>query len=184
MNQLQTDHPIALSLLLNEEIYSVPEEQVAIKKNIPVPVAPIKIEATVKEEIIPLIPVKKSFEYLGDNNKYLLIVVNEPSVAFLKKDDLGFLLKIMAAKKLELADVAIINLHKNEGADYTALKDFFGFNKIITFGINPKILKIDSAVANKKSVYNNTPILGTWDLNKLQIDQEKKTIFWNELKTF
>lgn len=182
MNQLQTDHPIALSLLLNEDIYNIPEEPIALKEDIKV--TPAKIEEQTAEATIPLIPAKKSFQYLGDNNKYLLIIVKEPEVEFLKKDDLGFLLKIMAAKKLELADVAIINLEKNEGADYTALKDFFGFNKIITFGINPKILKIEGAIANKKSVYNNTPILGTWDLNKLQTDKEKKTIFWNELKNF
>ena len=111
-------------------------------------------------------------------------MVKEPSFDFLKQDDLGFLLKILAAKKLELKDVAIINTDKYLSLNFNDLKAFFAFSKVITFGINPQILQIESAVANKKSIFKETQILGTWSLAILQQDEKKKAIFWDILKSF
>ena len=209
MNPLQTDNLMALSFLIDEEIYIVKNQE-----EIDHPVKEIhstdkekntlvlaSLSSTKEEVFIPTIPVpekeakpievethlpnaKKDFKYLGENNKYVLIIVKEPAYDFLKRDDLTFLLKILIAKKLELNDVAIINTEKNGTLIFDELIDFFACNKIITFGIDPKSLQITGAVANKKSVFKNTPILGTWDLTRLQQDVNKKTIFWNEFKTF
>ena len=181
MENLQTDNLMALSFLIDEEIYVVKNE---FQNTAP----QLEVIAPEKEEIpIPVAPIlspQKDFLYLGDNNKYILIIVKEPAVDFLKRDDLAFLVKILAAKKLELNDVAIINTEKNGPIHFDALIDFFACSKIITFGINPKSLEITGAVANKKSTFKNTPILGTWALAILQQDVSKKTTFWNEFKTF
>jgi hypothetical protein len=153
---------------------------------------PEKYAAKIEEIIVHIIPKievkaeieKQDYKYLGDNNKYILIIVNEANFEFLNKNDLAFLTKILGAKKLEINDVAIINLTKYPSLDFTELKSFFGFSKLLTFGINPKILNVEGSVANKKFNYKNVDILGTWDLSKLEEDVKKKTIFWNELKTF
>ena len=185
MNPLQTDNLMALSFLIDEEIYIVKNEEVKIATPLTVSVAQNTEKAAIPEPIVPLpVQPQKDFLYLGDNNKYILIIVKEPSVDFLKRDELTFLLKILSAKKLELADVAIINTEKNGPIHFDALKDFFACSKIITFGIDPKSLQITSAGANKKSVFKGIPILGTWDLTRLQQDVNKKTNFWNEFKTF
>ena len=200
MNKMQTNDLIALSFLIDDEIYLTKDEQknIAIEDKIlpnqkeeeivAIEELPLKeIKEEVKEEIkIPdtISTPQTDFKYLGENNKYILIIVKEPEADFLKSVDLTFLLKILSAKKLTLDDVAIINTEKNEALDFDSLKNFFACTKIITFGINPKSLQIDTAVANKISIFKNTPILGTWDLPKLQADTSKKTIFWNELKTF
>lgn len=181
MSSLQTDDLIALSLLINEDIYSLKDEET--EKKLPEP--SIKTSEIAKVEVPePAKTPQKIFEYLGDNNKYILIVVKEASADFLTQPDLGFLLKILAAKKLELSDVAIINLEKINTPNFDDLKDFFAFNKVITFGINPQLLSITGAVPNKKSIFKDIPILGTWDLQKLQADKNKKAIFWEELKNF
>jgi hypothetical protein len=199
MNNLQSNDLMALSFLIDEEIYVIKEaviinsaskidvkviietEQV-LTEIIAVQIEPIEKQIP-PEKIIELIKIT-DFKYLGENNKYILIVVREPSFDFLKKDDLGFLLKILAAKKLELNDVAIINIEKYASLNFDNLKAFFACSKIITFGINPKILQIEGAVANKKSTFKETSILGTWELTKLQQDEKKKAIFWDELKSF
>lgn len=181
MSSLQTDDLIALSLLINEDIYSLKDEETEKK----LPETSIKtVETTQTEEVKPEQTPQKTFDYLGDNNKYILIVVKEASADFLTPPDLGFLLKILAAKKLELSDVAIINIEKIIAPNFDDLKNFFAFNKIITFGINPQLLHITGAVANKKSIFKEIPVLGTWDLQKLQADKSKKAVFWEELKNF
>jgi hypothetical protein len=181
MNPLQSNDFIALSLLINEDIYSFREDDdipQVLETSSDKPIKPDHEVESVKEEV------QKSFNYLGENNKYILIIVKEASTNFLKPNDLGFLLKILAAKKLELNDVAILNLEKTKISNFGSLKEFFACNKMITFGINPQILGMSGIVANKKSMYKDTPILGTWDLQKLQADKTKKTIFWEELKNF
>jgi hypothetical protein len=181
MNPLQSNDFVALSLLINEDIYSVREDEdvpKVVETSSEKPIEPDKEVESVKEEV------QKSFNYLGENNKYILIIVKEASANFLQPKDLSFLLKILAAKKLELNDVAILNLEKTTNPNFDSLKEFFACNKMITFGINPQILGISGVVANKKSTFKETPVLGTWDLQKLQADKIKKATFWEELKNF
>ncbi|MFC5282415.1 hypothetical protein [Pedobacter alpinus] len=211
MNNLQTDNLIALSLLIDEDIYLLAEDkknanyqevtEPAITKaiepetaktpeikttepkiNITIP----KLETPVKATLPAQAPNKSnkntSFNYLGENNKYILIIVNNPDVDFINKTDLDFLVKIMGAKKWTLEDVAILNMAKYDSLDFADLKTFFACSKIVTFGFNPAILNIVGAVANQKLIYNGVAVLGTWDLPKLQKDVPKKTIFWNQLK--
>jgi hypothetical protein len=197
MNQLQTDNLIALSLLLDEEIYVFNDSP----KNNVTPISgenrnemlaePAKPTAApsiavpkVEPEIIPQPTKNDGFDYLGENNKYILIVVNNADEKFLSKADLAFLVKIMGAKKWTLEDVAIVNMAKYTDLNFEDLKAFFACSKIVTFGFNPAVLNIVGAVANQKSVYKNVAILGTWDLTKLQNDVAKKTVFWNQLKEF
>jgi hypothetical protein len=205
---LQTNDLIALSLLINEEIYLIDDDQ--YKVNDDLIIKPLQIIEIVEQEIaivseetekyktkteettVPIIPKeepnatpsKPEYKYLGDNNKYILIIVNEPNSDFLNKKDLAFLTKILGAKKLDINDVAIVNLAKYQSLDFDQLKSFFGFSKLITFGINPKILNVEGAVSNKNSIYKDVAVLGTWHLSVIDGDVNKKTTFWNELKIF
>jgi hypothetical protein len=196
MKNLQTNDLMALSFLIDDEIYITKDKSAihTIKEESQFSSKEQSIENITSDVIIekeeissisaPTKPTKTGYKYLGENNKYILIIVKEPEADFLKPTDLNFLLKVLTAKKLALDDVAIINTEKNESLNFDDLKDFFACNKMITFGIDPKSLQITTAVANKSSIFKNTPILGTWDLQKLQLDAKKKGIFWDELKTF
>lgn len=194
MNPLQTNDLIALSLLLDEEIYVLNDEIKTAPKQAPTdstpevktiePAPTNEVKTTVVQKTTPPPIEQKSFDYLGENNKYILVIVNNPTEKFLNATDLGFLTKIMGAKKWTLDDVAIVNMAKYEKLDFENLKSFFACSKIVTFGFNPAVLNIDGAVANKKSMYKNVAVLGTWDLPKLQDDVAKKTVFWNQLKEF
>lgn len=184
MNQLLTNDIIALSLLFDDQIYHIDNEEI-LTEGTP--------ELEIKEQNITPIssPQKKQivenktihFDYLGENNKYILIIVNHPNIKFLDKASQDFLIKIMAAKKWALEDVAIVNLATYKTLNFTDLKNFFACSKIITFGFNPALLNIEGAIANQKVQFKDVAVLGTWDLAKLQADVNKKTIFWNQLKT-
>jgi len=196
MNQLQTDNLIALSLLLDEQIYvlndvpdsnsgePLPKEPMEVAEIQPSPVIPPVSIPKIEEQPV-LTPTKTdSFDYLGENNKYILIIVNNADEKFLNKEDLAFLTKIIGAKKWLLEDVAIVNMAKYPNLNFDDLKSFFACSKIVTFGFNPAVLNIVGAVANQKCIFKDVAVLGTWDLPKLQNDVAKKTIFWNQLKAF
>ncbi len=216
MNPLQTDNLIALSLLLDEDIYVLNDlpktelAQAAVEKKLEVATDTQKLDTNLTVELpkveppivadptpqttptitipridkppVPLKTKNNGFDYLGENNKYILIIVNNENEKFLNKLDLAFLLKIMSAKKWVLEDVAIVNMAKYANLDFEDLKTYFACSKIVTFGFNPAVLNIVGAVANQKTMYKNVAVLGTWDLPKLQADVPKKTIFWNQLK--
>lgn len=186
MNPLQTDHPLALSVLLNEEIYIFPETKISLidEKAIEVLTEESITQNIINEEPKNVLKSRPAFAYLGDNNKYILIIVKEPVKEFVNREELAFLLKILAAKKWELKDIAIINTEKYSSLDFDDLKDYFACSKILTFGINPVSLKIIGASANKTLDFKGVKILGTWTLAQLEKDTSKKTVYWNELKNF
>jgi len=191
MNKLISQNPIAASLLINEDIYQIKTPNLAFADIVVTPIVP-----ALAEEITPNIPPKPilkpvaqlptsdkpSYIYTGDNHKSILIIINEPDAETLKKEDLLALNKLLAARKLEIKDVALLNIQKNDNLNYTQLKDFFGFNKLLLFGINPKELGIIGMVANQIFIFEGIPILGTWHLKQMQLDEKKKLIFWTEFK--
>lgn len=200
MDSLNTAHPLALSILLNEDLYVIepvetmqnveintaPKEEpkAAVENKIVIPVlqdTPMETPEVAKPEAVASKPV---FNYLGDNNKYLLIIINDKTHQFINDKDLAFLLKILAAKKLDLHDIAILNTNNYTDLTFKDLKDYFACNKILTFGIDPKSLEIQGIIANKAGEFEGVKILGTWALPLLDSDVKKKTIYWNELKNF
>lgn len=192
MNALQSHHPIALSLLINEDIYHINAPVLAVADAVAAQTEEVKpAEVTPNilpkpaEQTIPQLPKidKPNYQYVGDNNKSILILVNETDAELLNKDDLLALNKLLAARKLEQKDVAILNIQKNTHLNFTQLSGFFGFNKLLLFGINPKDLGIMGIVANQICAFEGVPILGTWHLKQMQLDEKKKLVFWAQFKT-
>ena len=194
MNSIQTQNPIALSLLINEDIYRIPEPAENIDLAVADETESVFIKSPenkilVTEELpIVVLPepiiVKPAYKYIGDNLKSILILVNELEADILKKEDLLALNKMLAARKLEQKDVAILNIQKNTHLTFQELKDFFGFNKLLLFGINPIDLGISGIVANQICTFQNTQVLGTWHIKQMQLDEKKKLTFWTEMKKF
>ena len=192
MNSLQTQNPIALSLLINEDIYRIPEPAENIDlavagdtENVVVESHENKVLITEKLPIVVLsepIIVKPAYKYIGENLKSILILVNELDSEILKTEDLLALNKMLAARKLEQKDVAILNIHKNTHLTFQELKDFFGFNKLLLFGINPTDLGISGMVANQIRTFQNTQFLVNWHIKQMQTDEKKKLTFWTEMK--
>lgn len=184
MHSLKTEHPIALSLLLDDEIYVFGEEK-TVEAQLAAPQTteiPKETEETVP--VADVIKEKPSFKYLGENNKYILIILNDPDVEFVNQTDLIFLLKILAAKQLELKDIAIVNTAHYSSMDFDTLKDFFACSRVLTFGINPAILNVHGLKANQVLEYNGVKFLGTWSLRQMVNDDNKKRVYWQILKPF
>ncbi len=190
MHSLHTDHPLAISLLLNEEIYAFDlehKELPATPQPVPNSIEEVKGEIKLppqEERVNPQMEEKPSYKYLGENNKYVLILLNDPESEFINQTDLIFLLKILAAKQLELKDIAIVNLAYYPSASFENLKDFFACNKILTFGINPAVVNIHGLKANQVLEHQGVKFLGTWSLRQMVNDDNKKKTYWSLLKPF
>ncbi len=74
--------------------------------------------AVEKNAIEPVIEKEEVFQYLGNNEKKVLILVNNPGVDYLQNENLTFLTNMLSACKLSIQDVAILNIAGAENFSY------------------------------------------------------------------
>lgn len=178
-SSLITDHPLALRILMTEDLYLLDE---AIEK---LPVIPEAIAEPDKPTIEERKPVETpiSFSYLGDNNKYILLLVDDKAHEFCSPQNLETLTNMLKAKQLEIKDIALVNLSRHAGANFKALKNYFACSKLVAFGIDPAQLDIKGIASNQITPFENVKVLATYRIDEMQADVAKKRTFWNEMKT-
>jgi DNA polymerase III psi subunit len=124
-----------------------------------------------------------SLNILGRNLKRIVIVVRNVDVAFLQDDELNFLLGILAACKLNMDDVCILNMVKNPAADYHIIGSELSADKIILFDVDPAEIKLPLSFPYfQVQRYNGQTYLSSPSLTDLQHDKAEKTKLWNCLK--
>ena len=184
---------------MTEDLYIIYEkEQVQIINSVPHPeiikqVDSISAQAVANEpvrdprELIEM-PVTsettREFNYLGENNKYFLILFNEPNQKDISSIQKETLLKIMSAKGLELRDFAVLNLYQYPGVRFDDLKEFFNFNKIVLFGVDPQQIALSSQSANQIIKIDDANMLTTYSIDEMINDTTKKREFWKIMKDF
>ena len=175
MSNLITHETSALRLLMTDDLYILPEceKPEVLSKGQPL------------EELIQNpaeLNQSKEFSYLGENNKYFLIVFDDHVRKEISTVHKEMLLKIMSAKGLELRDLAILNLAQYPGVRFGELKEFFCCSKIALFGIDPKRIELAAIAANQVEKYMDVKILTTFSLDEMNSDTTKKREFWNVMK--
>ncbi|UKJ07299.1 hypothetical protein [Solitalea lacus] len=187
MENLQTHQDaIMLATLLTETIYKVDEwgaEKVLFSGNQEV----VSVLQEGSADALPTASLNSSgaFDYLGENNKYILVLVKYPNSKHIPDKDKEFLLKIIGALKLGLEDVAILNYAHFASADLQMLKDYFSCNKIIAFDLAPTapIFKNLNIQDFATTAFNGVSIMRTPDsLAIIEADKNKKMVLWNALK--
>lgn len=187
MKSLITQDPAALQLLMTDDIYLISEKQKSVIKiqDNTVPESFSSVEEVVEaEKEAAIVTSVRDFTYLGENNKYFLILIDDKAHKELNAPHLELLLKIMLAKKLELRDLAILNLNNYPNVSFTDLKEFFGCNRLALFGISPLQISLPSLTANQSEKHDGVSILATYSLEEMINDETKKKQFWNVMKSF
>jgi len=126
---------------------------------------------------------RSSLSYLGDNQKKIIIVVNESDAIYLPDDDLGFLMGILTACKLNMADIALLNLSANPSPDHNTINNELAAEKILLFGVDPLMLELPLQFPHYQvQQYNNQVYLSAPSLKILQDDKAEKMKLWACLK--
>ena len=121
--------------------------------------------------------------FLGNNNKNILIIVNDENAMYLADENLTFLLGILTACKLSLSDTALINFHKNPGLSYKSLALHFKPDIVICLGIELSALAFPLEFPfYQVQRYNNQSYLSAPSLKVLAADKQEKLQLWGCLK--
>ena len=126
---------------------------------------------------------QSSFQVLGNNGKHILILVDSDQSLYLEDDQLNFLLGILSACSLTMADVAILNIKKNPQVIYKTLATELSPEKLFLFGIKPVQIGLPLDFPNYQlQQFNHQVYLTAPTLSVLQDDKEEKIKLWNCLK--
>ena len=131
-------------------------------------------------------PIRNSLEFLGENNKSIVIIVEDNEAVFIGDEKLQLLTNLLQACNLSLADVAIINI-ANKKLNYASIKEAVPFENLLMMGISIKPFELPLIFSkNKVQQFNNTNLLITENLSKLigdtaEVKTEKRAL-WNALK--
>ncbi len=147
----------------------------ALYTNSLIEAAPIKVEnKAAAETTIP---------FLGNNRSGIAIIVSNDAHLYLPDDQLNFLLGVLAACKFTMDDVAVINLHKNEGIGYKAIAEQLSSKKVMLFGVAPTEIGLPADFNPYQiEAYHHQHYLPAACLSVIQQDKAEKTKLWQCLQ--
>lgn len=120
---------------------------------------------------------------LGQNARDILVLVNEREAPFASDEDLKFLVSILTACKLSLADIALVNVAKDDTLIYDRLMGFFNPSLVLLFGVAAKDLSFPLHFPNYQlQQYNNQTFLCAPPLKMLATVTQEKKHLWNSLQ--
>jgi hypothetical protein len=120
---------------------------------------------------------------LGSNQKRVAIIVSDENAIYLGDDELNFLLGILAACNLTMADVALINLAKNPSLNYIEITEAVASEKLILFGQGAETVELPLQFpVYQLQNYNNQVYLCAPQLSVLMADKAEKAKLWACLK--
>ncbi len=124
--------------------------------------------------------------YLGDNEKKITILVNEPNAVFLSDASLDFLTKMLSACKLNIGDVAIVNIFQHPLA-FTEFKKILSPTICLLFNVVAKNIQLPFTIPHYQvQQYANCTFLIAPDLSTYTLETNdakiEKTKLWISLK--
>jgi hypothetical protein len=124
-----------------------------------------------------------SLSFLGNNQKRVAIMVADEKAIYLPDEDLNFLMGILSACKLTMADVALLNIKKNDAFTYAELEQQLKTEIILLLGVVPAQLQLPLQFPSYQiQKFNNQVYLAAPALHLLAQDKAEKTKLWNCLK--
>jgi len=127
----------------------------------------------------PVRPVLQRVEFLGENKKNILVLVNYENIRFLPDEELSFLTGMLSACKLTLADVAIVNFKNTSARSYKEFKTELNSQIFLLFGTTPESISMPVSFPHfQVQSFNNNTFLSAPSLVDIQNDKILKSKLW------
>ncbi|MGV8879015.1 MAG: hypothetical protein ACOH2A_08295 [Sphingobacteriaceae bacterium] len=171
---MKAEHPIALPLFMQDELYLLAREVDAIQTY---------PEITVSEKPLT-INEPTHFIHLGNNKRYFLVLVNTRMPDFLEEGHLRALINTLERKGLQQDDIAILNMAQYPNARKEQLISFFNPEKILFLGVDPQTAGWREMPLNTITTVENQQLLYSYGFEEMLGNKEKTIAFWNPMKGF
>ena len=127
--------------------------------------------------------IENKYNTLGNNQKNILLIVNDSTSLHLNDNDFQFLTGILNACKLNMADICLLNIVQYTNKGFDEISQFFSPNHVILFDVKEELtaLKISSA-AYEILKYKDIQIITAPSLRFISENTEEKKKLWGALK--
>jgi hypothetical protein len=178
MLNMKVDNPYAFRFIMEDEIYLLDKDKgvktIPSTENISVDEPPAIAKPIVETPQI-------TFNYLGDNNKRFLVLVNYAAEEFIAAEHLTALENILKRKELAIADVAILNINTYADTDINQLTEYFKPEKLLVLGADalPAGIKL---ILNKPEQGDSYTALYSFSFDEMMSSNDNKKAFWEQMK--
>ena len=141
------------------------------------------VEINSSKQVLPEARPKSDWKYLGDNRKQTLVVVRYPDTVHIPDKQLSFLTKLLAACKLNLGDVAILNFHHYQSTDFDNILNYFNPKVVLLFALEPVEFGMPMKFPEfQVQGFKNAVFVSSPSLDSIEPDKVLKSKLWACLK--
>lgn len=142
-----------------------------------------KIVKEISNPVVQKIESNAPWKSLGNNQKNILVIVNNKEVVHLPDNEFSFLGGILGACKLSVADVAIVNLNNHPEATYKELTSYFKSKVVFLFDAEPAAFGLPMSFPHYQiQAFAANSFLYAPSLKDLEDDKGEKSKLWVCLK--
>jgi hypothetical protein len=123
-----------------------------------------------------------NLRFLGENQKNILILIKNPTAAYLSDDSFNLLSNILNACKLGILDIALVNVSNYENVSFETFQQQSQAKYGILFGVDPATIQLEPLPLYKTILVNGINCLAAEDLAHIGADKTKKGALWIGLK--
>ncbi|MFA6275657.1 MAG: hypothetical protein WC622_02850 [Pedobacter sp.] len=122
------------------------------------------------------------FEFLGKNQKGILILVNDAVNKVSSEQGTELLRKLVKAIELTNNDFALVNYANYSDATFEDLSGFFNCQLVLSFGVETQQLGLATQALHQLFKLGEMRLIFTSNLHDLDSDQASKKILWTNLQ--
>lgn len=121
-------------------------------------------------------------KYLGENQKNVLLLIQNESEAYLNDELFNLLTNILSACKLGMQEVALVNVAQYPGLTLADYKKALPVQQCILFAIPPETLELPPMQPYQLETHQQIPVLYSDHLQLIATDKASKGKLWTALK--
>ena len=187
---MKVDNPNAYRFIMEDEIYLL-EQDKGVKQLTDTLVTISEAPSITSEQVaVKPQPVKQpvvetpaiAFNYLGNNNKNFLILVNYTTDEFIAPAHLTALENILKRKDIAIDDVAILNTRKYPQVAFADLNSYFNPKKLLIMGDSALPRGLSKPALNQLYKLNTTDALYSFSFGQMMESNDNKKAFWEQMK--
>lgn len=127
--------------------------------------------------------IEDAIKFLGDNKKEYVFLVDDPGSIFLNPEDLRFFIQLIAACKLTLPDIALVNISNAAQKTFREITDNIPAKTLIAFGQTTSDLDLPFSIPHfQVQQYESRQYLTAPPVAKIKSHAEDKKKLWAALR--
>ncbi len=168
---LNTSDPIALRYLMNETIFGIGKADTLATDG------GVLSDKMAQKQLL-------HFRFYGKNKRNYLFVTEEQAHEWMSIAALEAFTKTLAALKLTMEDVAVLNLATLKTSPQKEdIISFFSPKAMVFLGAPLQSLGLEGLSSKMVAEYNGIAVFHTCTFDEMLADGEKKRLFWTTIKT-